>query len=150
LFDELKTQVSNRRRLIHPSSGLFEENNFDDDDSKSPTSTLQGGQLKYKYKARDRKSVKERALNWLSLGDWLISKRDLGEGILNCRYRKNFHMITGWPKTELSPVLALIISSLISKQYPNSSQLAELNQSEIQFLQKLIQRTRIDCITSPI
>ena len=70
LIDELKTQVSNRRRLIHPSSGLFEENNFDDDDSKSgrsPTSQLQGGQLKYKYKARDRKSVKERAENWLPI-----------------------------------------------------------------------------------
>jgi len=88
----------------------------------------------------------EKKLNWLVLGDWVISKRDLQEGILNCRYRKNFHMITHWPRTELSPVLALIISSLISKQYPSATQLAELNQSEIQFLQKLIQRTRIDFV----
>ena len=82
LFDELK----NRRRLINPSSDLFEENNFDDDDSKSvrsPTSHLTSGQLKYRYKVRNRKSLKEKQENWLPLGDWLVSKRDLGEGILN-------------------------------------------------------------------
>jgi len=133
LLDEIRTRIGRRRNFIE-----------EDDDEK-----LSGSGLKYNYKPRHKKSEMEKKLNWLVLGDWLISKRDLGEGILNCRYRKNFHVTTGFPRTELSPVLALIISSLISKQYPSASQLSQLNESEIQFLQKLIQRTRIDFVLPP-
>jgi len=58
LFDELENEINRRRDFI-----------LDKDDSK----TLAEG-LKYRYNPRDKLSVNVKQENWLSLGDWLISK----------------------------------------------------------------------------